>query len=108
MRSKNSFHQDHNLPSENHSTLVLDPTTNAELHLNIWKKLKEKIESHNVKNTTPSVDFSTRNIFSDEEIYDNISKERRFGQDMRRLISLVCRAFLNPRGSNVIRIFTPF
>jgi predicted small integral membrane protein len=26
-------------------TLDLDPTTNDELHLNIWEKLKEKIET---------------------------------------------------------------
>ena len=107
MRIKKPLHKADDLPYEKPTTLDLDPTTNAQLHLNIWQKLKEKIEFHKNRKTTPLVDYFTKNISLDDGMYDdNISKERTFGQDMRRLISLVCKAFLNPCESNIMQDFS--
>ena len=44
MRRKNSTAQGNNSPSETHSALDLDPTTNDKLHLDAWKRLANAIQ----------------------------------------------------------------
>lgn len=108
MPSKNIFGQGDKVCSKSTPPLDLDPTTNTELHTNIMKKLKVKIESQLLKNTTSSGNISNGNSSQDVKVDNGLSNERRFGQDMRRLVSLVCRAFLNPRESIIIGDFTKF
>jgi hypothetical protein len=100
MRIKKSTHHSNYTSSEQLPALDLDPTSNSELYLSIWKTLKDKIEAHTIKKTTPS-NLRFYKGSPEDGFQDNVSKERRFGQDMRRLVNLVCRAFLNPGMSNI-------
>lgn len=43
-------------------------------------------------NMAPMSDFG----YIDDNLHDNLTKERKFGQDIRRLIKIVSSAFLNP------------
>jgi hypothetical protein len=44
----------------------------------------------------------------DVDLSSELSKGRTFGHDMRRLVKLVCRAFLNPSELNNITTLLPF
>jgi len=96
-------------------SLNLDPTTNDELYKGLFEKLIKKIKtlkekyakknqmSHllhflfrklsNVTNETETIP-QLHNL--ENVINENLSKERRFGKDTRRLVKLVARAFQNP------------
>jgi hypothetical protein len=45
----NSLHLGNDFTSKEPPTLDLDPTTNDELYLTIWEKLKEKIQTQKKK-----------------------------------------------------------
>lgn len=81
--------------SPNHSQLAkkkrtrnLDPTTNNELHLKIWSQLVRRLKTSTTSNPAPAA--------PQREQMDNLSEERTFGKNVRRLVKLVHQAVLNP------------
>jgi hypothetical protein len=97
-------HKDNNIPSMNKKTLDLDPTKNDILYLDLWNRIKEKVEKEMEK---PTMDSEPPEEFMESEPHHMISNERKFGRSMRRLVKLVCRAFLNPSKQNNMNDPTP-
>ena len=76
---------------KNSPVVDLDPTTNYQLHRDVWNQLVSRIQ-----NTAPESTAHALAPQSDSEHLDDISEKRKFGKHMRRLVKLVYRAVLNP------------
>ena len=85
------------MPAEPHLTLDLDPTTNYQLHLNLWDQLTDRLKK-------AISDSGASGTETDHTLTENLSDERKFGKDMRCLLKLVLRAILNPGEKNSKRI----
>ena len=76
-----------------HSVANLNPTTNHKLHLDLWKQLLHRLEEGRQSNSAKSASSDDHVLNS---VSENISDERMFGKEMRRLLNVVVRAILNP------------
>jgi hypothetical protein len=81
------------MPTEPSPALDLDPTTNYQLHLDLWERLQDRL-----KNATSDSGATTSE--TDHSLSEDLSDERKFGKDTRRLLNLVLRAILNPGEQN--------
>lgn len=62
-------------------------------------------------NMTPLTNLGLGGLSVDDDLDDNLSKERRFGHDVRRLVKLVGRAFHNRsklKNADDFKSFTTF
>ena len=73
------------MPAEPHPALDLEPTTNYQLHLDLWDQMTDRLK----KATSDSGGSGTE---TDHSLSENISDKMKFGKDMRHLLNLVLRA----------------
>jgi hypothetical protein len=78
-------------PSQCHSVPDLDPTRNEQLHQDLWQRLRHRLDEG-----ASYSNFASSEADTTHSISENISEERMFGKDMRRLLKLVVKALLNP------------
>lgn len=77
------------MPAEPHPALDLDPTTNQQLHLDLWEQLRDRLRN-------ASSDSRATISETDHSLSENLSDGKKFGKDARRLLNMVLRALLNP------------
>lgn len=95
MRKKSKGLVNTDMPEERQqaTSTDLDPTTNSQLHLDLWGQLRLRLEEATLESRTSASE-------TEHSISENISEERKYGKEMRRLLKMVLRALLNPGEQN--------
>lgn len=70
----------------------LDPTSNNQLHLDLWDRLRHRLSQADLEFAA----LQKKLEFPKFSVPVELTEERKFGMDMRRLLTIIIAALLNP------------
>jgi hypothetical protein len=88
MRKKSKSHPKSDLPVEKKPLLDMDPTSNNQLHRDLWNRLAMKLRKSNAEDTWVPL--------PDSIPLELPLEDRLFGRNLRRILNNVVAAVLNP------------